>query len=60
MSSILALKSNDGEWVLDAQGKASLFAVTFAEKCKLPRLCYSAMSSKRLLSARLLSSVWQC
>ena len=34
-----ALKSNDGEWVLDAQGKANFFAVTFAEKCKLPRLC---------------------
>ena len=39
VSSIPALKSNDGEWVLDAQGKANLFAVTFAEKCKLPRLC---------------------
>ena len=42
VSSIPALKSNDGEWVLDAQGKANLFAVTSAEKCKLPRLCYNS------------------
>ena len=42
VSSIPALESNDGEWVLDAQGKANLFAVTFAEKCKLPRLCYNS------------------
>ena len=39
--SIPALKSNDGEWVLDAQGKANLFAVTLAEECKLPRLCHN-------------------
>ena len=26
-----ALKSNDGEWLLDAQGKANFFPVTFAE-----------------------------
>ena len=37
-SSIPALKSNDGAWVLDAQGKA----VTFAGKCKLPRLCHNS------------------
>ena len=42
VSSFPALKSNDGEWVLDAQGKANLFAVTFAEKCKLPRLSYNS------------------
>ena len=60
VSGIPALKSNDGEWLLDAQGKANLFAVTFQKMCKLPRLCCSAMSSKRLLYARLSSSVWQC
>ena len=32
------------EWVWDAQGKANLFAVTFAEKCKLPRLCYNTFT----------------
>ena len=42
VSSFPALKSNEGEWVLDAQGKTNLFAVTFAEKCKLPRLCYNS------------------
>ena len=42
VSGIPALKSNDGEWVLDAQGKANFFAVSFAEKCKLPRLCYNS------------------
>ena len=42
VSSTRALKSNDGAWVLDAQGKANFFAVTFAEKCKLPRLCYNS------------------
>ena len=42
VSSVPALKSNDGEWVLDAQGKANLFAVTFAGKCKLPCLCYNS------------------
>ena len=42
VSSIPALKSNDGAWVLDAQGKANLFAVTFTEKCKLPRLCHNS------------------
>ena len=36
-SSIPALKTNDGVWVLNAQGKANLFADTFAGKCKLPR-----------------------
>ena len=41
MSSIPALKSNDGDWVLDAQGKANFLAVTFAEKCELPCLCYN-------------------
>ena len=39
VSSIPALKSSDGEWVLDAHGKANFLAVTFAEKCKHPRLC---------------------
>ena len=29
VGSIPALKSNDGAWVQDAQGKAILFAVTF-------------------------------
>ena len=42
VSSIPALKSNDGACVLDAQGKANLFAVTFAEQCKLPRLCHNS------------------
>ena len=37
VSSIPALKTNDGVWVLDAQGKANLFADTFAGKCKLPQ-----------------------
>ena len=37
VSSILALKANDGVWVLDAQGKANLFADTFAGICKLPQ-----------------------
>ena len=37
-----ALKSNDGEWVLDAQGKANPFAVTFAGKYKPPRLCHNS------------------
>ena len=35
--SIPALNTNDGVWVLNAQGKANLFADTFAGKCKLPR-----------------------
>ena len=38
VSSFPALKSNDDAWVLDAQGKANLFAVTFAGKCKRHRL----------------------
>ena len=42
VSSIPALKSNDGAWVLGAQGKANLFAVTFAGKSKLPRLCHNS------------------
>ena len=42
VSSIPALKSNDGAWVLDAQGKADLFPVTFAGKCKLRRLCHNS------------------
>ena len=37
VSSIPALKTNDGVWVLNAQGKANLFADTFAGKCKLPQ-----------------------
>ena len=37
VSSIPALKTNDGVWVLYAQGKANLFADTFAGKCKLPQ-----------------------
>ena len=37
VSSIPALKTDDGVWVLDAQGKANLFADTFAGKCKLPQ-----------------------
>ena len=36
VSSIPALKTNDGVWVLNAQGKANLLADTFAGKCKLP------------------------
>ena len=42
VSSIPALKSNDDAWVLDAQGKANLFAVTFAGECMLPRLCLNS------------------
>ena len=38
VSSIPALKTSEGAWVLEAQGKANLFADTFAGKCKLPRL----------------------
>ena len=38
VSSPPALKTKDGAWVLDAQGKANLIADTFAEKCKLPRV----------------------
>ena len=53
---------------LDAQGKANLFAVTFCGQSANFHVCATthtqfapnAMSSKRLLSARLLSSVWQC
>ena len=37
VSSIPALKTNDGVWVLKAQGKAIPFADTFAGKCKLPQ-----------------------
>ena len=44
VSSTPALKSNDGAWVLDAQCKANLFAVTFAGKCKLPRLCHNSFT----------------
>ena len=44
VSRFLAFKSYDGEWVLDAQRKANLFAGTFAEKCKLPRLCYNSFT----------------
>ena len=35
VSSIPALKTTDGVWVLNAQGKANLFADTCAGKCKL-------------------------
>ena len=39
VSSVPALKTSDGAWVLDAQQKANLFADTFAGKSKLRRLC---------------------
>ena len=37
VGSIPALETNDGVWVLNAWGKANLFADTFAAKCKLPK-----------------------
>ena len=42
VSSMPALGSGDGEWVLDVQCKANFFAVTFAERCKLPRPCFNS------------------
>ena len=39
LSSIPALKTSEGTWVLDAQEEANLLADTFAGKSKLPRLC---------------------
>jgi len=36
LSSIPPLRDDDGNWNLDAHGKANLFANTWVEKCKLP------------------------
>ena len=64
LSCILALKSNDGEWVLDAQSKANLLAVTFAEKCKLPRPCCNSYAvctqCDELQTSVVCTSVEQC
>ena len=69
VSSAPALKSNVGEWVLDAQGEANFFrchicgkvqASTSVLQLKFIHSLHSMPRVERLLSARLLSGAWQC
>ena len=46
VSSIPALKTSEGAWVLDAQKKANLFADTSAGRSKLPHLCQNSHTER--------------
>ena len=55
-----ALKTSEGAWVMDAQGKANFFADTFAGKCKFLRLRRTYTECAQLRAAVACPTVEQC